>query len=429
MLQMGLHRRYVGDGYPLCKHLPAQHFLKMGATYRLLGSTPNSRLLAEQETWFNSTTIKRVKLVPESALYAKLCQPSEDGSCQYQSVIEIEENLACTGVECDTDSLRIIEVTEGLFYEYTRLPCVEQAFYSDPSMMRLNWHVFFCGDPEVASGSVACCDGDNDGATMEFNLFDGERASYATAEKRCSDNGKNLCRLPWWTCDDCDVKLGVWTNMDCMLQVKIGLDGKVGIVHHVDVDEVKLEDIHNNVRQETKTAFRVIWEGPIDAFLASYEAECTAHGCERDTFDNLCLCPVFVNETQAFTTPPTKDEVLEQLTVGSFSPDILDETYQKDDLGNGVYMYSTDGQISVRSIFQVKDALNIVHLRMNMKSTISVGSQNTLSFRNPPHFMSLVYPELRDAIYETDAGIDHYVVRTTLSSSSELFAHYSLIVV
>jgi hypothetical protein len=408
---MGLNRTYVGDGYPLCKHLPTQHFLKIGATYRLLGSTPNPRLLAEHETWYNSTSTKRLKLASDSALFAKLCQPSEDGSCQYKAVIELDENLGCTGVECEIDSIRIIEVTEGLFYEYSRQPCVKQAFYSDPSMMRLNWHIFFCGDPEVESGSVACCDGDNDGATMDFNLFDGERTTYATAEQRCTENGKNLCGVPWWTCDNCDVKLGVWTNMDCTLQVKIGLDGKVGIVHQVDVDEVDFEHIHNNVRQDTKTTFRVDWEGPIDVFLASYETECAAHGCTRDSFDNLCLCLVSVTESQAFTAPPTKDEVLEQLTIGSFSPDILDETYQRDDLGNGVYMYSTDGQITARSIFQVKDALNIVHLRINMKSTVTVGSKNTLSFRNPPHFISLVYPELRDAVYETDAGIDHYVVR------------------
>lgn len=408
---MGLHRKYVGDGYPLCKHLPTQHFLKKGATYRLLGSTPHPRLLGEDETWHNSTTTKRLKLTTDSALFGKLCQSAVDGSCQYQALVQLDENLPCTGFECEVDALRIIEVTEGLFYEYTRLPCVEQAFY-DGSMMRLNWHIFFCGDPELESGSVACCDGDNDGATMEFNLFDGERITYATAEQRCSDNGKNLCRVPWWTCENCDVKLGVWTTLDCSLQVKIGTDGKVGVVHHVDLPEVEPEHIHNNVRQDTKTTYRVDWEGPIDAFLASYESECAASGCTRDSFDNLCLCPASVSESQVFVSPPTKEEVLEQLSTGSFSPDILDETHQKVDLGNGVHMFSTDGQISARSIFEVKDALNIVHLRMNMKSTVTVGTQNNLFFRNPPHFMSLVYPELRDAIYETDAGIDHFIVRT-----------------
>ena len=39
--QLGMNNRYVGDGFPLCKDLPDRNFLKKGATFRFLGSSPS----------------------------------------------------------------------------------------------------------------------------------------------------------------------------------------------------------------------------------------------------------------------------------------------------------------------------------------------------------------------------------------------------
>jgi hypothetical protein len=39
-----LYGGYIGDGFPLCVDLPPKHFLRRGATYRLLGSKASPEL-------------------------------------------------------------------------------------------------------------------------------------------------------------------------------------------------------------------------------------------------------------------------------------------------------------------------------------------------------------------------------------------------
>lgn len=420
---MGLFNTYVGDGYPLCADLPSQHFLKKGATYRLLGSRPNPRLLRDPDSWTNDLDKKRLVLdTASSQLYALLCSEDSLGDCQYPGKVVLNDNVDCVGKECTIESPRIIQVDEGVYYEYTRLPCVEQAFYQ-PAMMRIQWHYFFCGDPRTQVGSVACCNGSNDFADVNSYVeFAGERMSYTSAESRCEDNGLNLCHIPWWTCDDCDEKLPYWGTHSCLLQVKIHPRGNVGIVHSVSnaADPViDKEDIFYNVKEDTKTFFKVDWQGSLGSFLESYDAECEANGCSRDEYDNFCLCDATVSDESVFSQAPSRDEVLADLRIGSFHPDILDGSYQHLDLGGGVSMYSTDGIYSKDSIFEVTDNNGNVQRRRNIRSTVHVGTRS-LNFRNPSHFMPLVLPELRDAVYETDAGLDQYVV-SPLSLIANMF--------
>lgn len=45
--------------------------------------------------------------------------------------VTLDANLECKGLECSADTVRVVQVGEGIFYEYVRPPCVEQAFYNN----------------------------------------------------------------------------------------------------------------------------------------------------------------------------------------------------------------------------------------------------------------------------------------------------------
>lgn len=53
--------------------------------------------------------------------------------CDFQSVVVLDENLACHGRECNVDTVRVVEVAPGVFYEYKHLACVNMPFYPDPA--------------------------------------------------------------------------------------------------------------------------------------------------------------------------------------------------------------------------------------------------------------------------------------------------------
>ena len=120
---------WIGDQHPLCIDLPKHHFLKMGAKYRFRGgsSLPSSQYMPD--SWDGNEEIKRFVLSPDSSLYQKLCNPDVNGDCDYASTITLDENLDCTGKECRIDTLVIVQVAPGAFYEYIRQPCTHLSFY------------------------------------------------------------------------------------------------------------------------------------------------------------------------------------------------------------------------------------------------------------------------------------------------------------
>jgi len=46
---MDLFKGFIGDGYPLCVDLPDKQFLRIGATYRLLGNHALAQVSASEE--------------------------------------------------------------------------------------------------------------------------------------------------------------------------------------------------------------------------------------------------------------------------------------------------------------------------------------------------------------------------------------------
>jgi hypothetical protein len=174
--KMDLHDRYLGDRYPLCVDLPARAFLRVGARYRYLsrasarppvgdtypyakdagleqysydklgGEDPYRDDWNEIEKnkvrrgWVNRTAWlgsvpdpaePRFVLANSSALYAQLCggSVSLSGACTFPLEVTLSANLACTGLECDVDTARTVQLTspDGVTveYEYVRVPCVD----------------------------------------------------------------------------------------------------------------------------------------------------------------------------------------------------------------------------------------------------------------------------------------------------------------
>jgi hypothetical protein len=159
---------WIGDRYPLCVDLPKHHFLHIGATYRFRGSSSLPRVHYNPPHWDSDESIKRFVLHENSDLYQVLCNPNDDGSCNFSTTVTLESNVACYGKECRIDNLEVVQVAPGAFYEYYRQPCVDLAFYENPKKVitgfspwvpgvgRRHTHSM-CADPRTAVAARSCC--------------------------------------------------------------------------------------------------------------------------------------------------------------------------------------------------------------------------------------------------------------------------------
>jgi len=97
------------------------------------------------------------------------------------------------------------------------------------------------------------------------------------------------------------------------------VNGKVGIVHAPT--GVVDDSVAPIVRFDTKTFFRVEWEGDFRAVLAS----CDSLDLCSLTEDGLCLCDVSVEDKQVFLSgaAPGRQDILKALSIGAVDPDPL----------------------------------------------------------------------------------------------------------
>ena len=147
---MGLKGNYVGDMYPLCSDLPAQHFLSKGSAYQLLDS-PAPELHEDPIEWRTGDESVLV-LDSTSNLYAKLAAEAP------KLKIVLDETLGCSGDECSINAVRVVKAGD-YYYEYIRSPCVHQAFYNEAKTIakRARGDKAMCADPRVEAATAACC--------------------------------------------------------------------------------------------------------------------------------------------------------------------------------------------------------------------------------------------------------------------------------
>ena len=411
--KLGLDQSYVGDGYPLCADQPQHQFLKRGAKYILLGSSPSPEMQSDPSSWENSTEAVRFVADPEGELNSVLCGRERTSNlCWYPPVVTLQDNLRCFGLECDVDTVRVVQVEGGIFYEYVPVPCVYHTFFKDAqiigkkSMSAEHKGSQMCGNPKTATAAAACCyDGEN---AYAYDTFWGERVRGAEAARRCSLKKERLCnsRLRIQNCQgtSCDGHQYYWMSPDsvCTLKAKFNRNEMVAVVHELGPEEVQRE--MEFAEQDSKTFFRVQYLSGGNK-VKDLIRDCDANaGCSRST-DGYCMCEVAVSTQLVFGSIPTREEVLSILTVGSHYPDTLDDLYTRTTVGS-VTVYTKNGIVTDETIFEVLDDYGVVHLRKNVLSVVSVGTTG-ISFRNPVQFMSFSEPTRRDAENEVDAAIDH----------------------
>lgn len=206
-----------------------------------------------------------------------------------------------------------------------------------------------------------------------------------------------------------------WTNEDCSMKVQIDGNGYVAMVH--DVGSL-IQNIKGRVRVDVGTYFRVIWNGGV----FPKDDNCNAiPGCEDR--GSTCLCSTMVQTELVFggTRMPTKAAVLSELHIGASDPALFDGIYNVCTApacaaaSSDFKLYLTqvvdnDNDLihafDEAAIFEVSDDITGETMFLsNTKSIVNIGS---FSFRNPPMFNSPVDQTQRDALYETDAVLQHY---------------------
>lgn len=186
-----LNGGFIGDGYPLCVDRPARQFLRKGAKYRLLGSSAIPELMFDDSRYTERFELDETS----SSLQARLCNEM-GGNCQFPSEVELDTNLPCDKLECDVDTVRVVHVATGVFYEYIEPPCVEHPFFDNAMKLNLQKATdpAICGNPLLPIATTACCEAEDDYVdAISDNLYEVERVKFDTQDARCINLGRRSC--------------------------------------------------------------------------------------------------------------------------------------------------------------------------------------------------------------------------------------------
>ena len=139
--------------------------------------------------YLNDETLVEFELPVTSQLRVALCDGA-GADCKSQppsNEVVLTSTIECDSAECDVDTVRVIKVAEGRYWEYQRLPCVELAFFEGGKELGGQYRQneadsAICANPKLPVAFEACCgiQAATDGPTCE----------------QCSDNNactKDLC--------------------------------------------------------------------------------------------------------------------------------------------------------------------------------------------------------------------------------------------
>ena len=140
---------------------------------------------------------------------------------------------------------------------------------------------------------------------------------------------------------------------------------------------------------DTKAYFRGDWDSQeaLDTFLGDYSNSCVNLGCEIDSTDGLCLCPVTVQTEYAFESDAdliSIQNVMEAAPLGAFAPDVGGEAVSS--IADSIMKYPA-GPINENTVFEFTDEYGRLHRRKNAVSWALLGSSSQgLKLRNPGEF-------------------------------------------
>ncbi len=414
----------------MCEDLPSKAYLREGATYRLLGNSKRSELqdqMLRSTDSIDTSTINVPTLPMNSALRTQICNTDvvSNECTAYPSIITLDISIPCTGVECNLDNIVVVQVSDGVYYEYVRPPCVHFPFFTTGNRIaslrrgragragRVNPPE--CVDSNTAIAAPACCDiGDTlqPVATTKGTCdnYTGELTTHLEAKTRCEAQGKRLCEFHKIdfqenTCGECCNYKGLfwYGTSSCRRAILIDANGRVGIKRHDDRD------------YESLTYFRVHWKGRgMENAPNALKNNCHNDFC-KVTSEDKCYCE-FEEETKTVfgSLPSSQKEVMEKLDIGGAPPSLRDYAAVEEFDGMRVLFGTARGKYDEKVVFEVVDEFDRTLYLKNVIKTVKLISRNTgrtsdtFAFRNPPTLMNQYKPELRDAQYETEATLDHY---------------------
>ena len=382
---------YIGDHYPLCSDFPDQSFLKKGATYRLLGSSNLPELMTDPGEFATDDSVIKFLLDEDSELKEVLCNNGGSGDCQYQTSITLSSDLGCIRNECNVDTLRVVQVSQGIFYEYVRKPCVELAFYKNAKKIlpRYSWDPAMCANPLLPVASEACCEV-NKNAAIRNAIYDGERMTLNSAEDRCDAISRTTCDFERVWDDRHKTDSYFWTSEGCLLRMKVNDVGHIAVVHEPSSFSKKV--LHIN--EDSQNFFGVQWE---KNDYPNVNEECDGV-CQHDTLDNSCLCDISISRSRVYSSMPKSiSNILEQLRIGAIDPIDNDAYSATVDADTGITAYVKDNRWDTDTIFAFTDDKGRSFLLKNVREMVQVKDQGGIyagfSFSNPTHFMSFIPTE------------------------------------
>jgi len=441
--KMDLMDNFIGDGFPLCTDLPGKAFLRKGATYRYLGINPSPELQFDSSRIcdLSDTSVVRFLLNSEtSALYEALClRSTASGECTFPATVTLNETLACVGLECDVQVVRVVQLNDK-FYEYVQLPCVDFEFIEDAQTIATRGGSVAdygdqprCGNPKAITAGCACCkESWKPERGYAIPRYSGERVSYSESVARCSSVGK----LPWGACGggpygvwgflaadgastyEYDTQYFYWTAQPCSILVQVNVDGWVLVVHNPEWDFSSVGGSEFPRDHGDGNYFKVGWEnGSYPLAATSCSSGCVVHG-------TTCVCNTTIVSEAVFAAgdlPLSADAVRSSLHVGAFDPGMFDAgTYIRCATAEctagepGVVVWLRSVDLDEHAIFEVvaNDELffaaqGTTRFYRNLRSTVRLPGGSGMSFRNPPDFIQSQEPTARDAHHETDAVLDH----------------------
>lgn len=238
--------------------------------------------------------------------------------------------------------------------------------------------------------------------------------TYDMASSRCAENGKKLCTTQKWSSYNtgyCGHDMTrdyyfYWTTQGCRLAVKINANNEIAIIHDVEADYAGNKTVWEGVDTSTRNFFRPAWINSFD------QTQCAdVPGCEVIT--EGCLCTVMVDESVAFSTPPSsKDDVLEKCFIGGVDPSMAPDEYNTlpeacsiKGIRNVYSKRSSDcSRLGPDVVFEYIDEFGFTRFAKNLISTVEIG--DNYSFRTPVQFINFIDPELRDTLYEFEEILD-----------------------
>ena len=154
-----------------------------------------------------------------------------------------------------------------------------------------------------------------------------------------------------------------------------------------DIDSTDTDTVPYHVNSEhTLNWFRVFWEG--GAYPGSSTSNtCAANQCTQ-TADESCLCKTTVVESVVFddVASISKMGVMSKLFIGAAG----NPSDSVASVGDGFISHIVAGNVDASTVFEVQDKRKTFFLK-NIRSIVKLSTTNntpSLSFRNPPHFMS-----------------------------------------